>query len=131
MEPNSLYTADQLIAAADRLPDGELNEFVQQVIRLSATRRTPSLSARETELLKSIFADDSRADLERCQQLRNKRDAGNAITQELNELLSLSDRIEVIHAQRMAAIAELARLRGIGLSDMMTQLGVNLPENEL
>ena len=131
METPSLHTADQLIAAANRLPDIELNEFVRQVIRLNATRRTPSLSARETELLKSIFGESSREDLERGQQLRSKRDAGEATAQELNDLLPLSDRIEVIHAERMAAIAELARLRGIGLSEMMTQLGVNLPENEL
>jgi hypothetical protein len=130
MDSPALQTTDQLIAAAGRLPDVELNEFVRQVIRLSATRRTPSLSARETELLKVIFAESSNEDFERYHQLRNRRDTGELSTQELDEFLALSDRIEVLHAERMAAIAELARLRGIGLSEMMTQLGVNLPENE-
>jgi hypothetical protein len=130
MESPALHTADQLIAAAGLLPDIELDEFVRQVIRLSATRRTPSLSARETELLKVIFAESSNVDFGRYHQLCNKRDAGELSAQELEELLALSDRIEVVHAERMAAIAELARLRGVGLAEMMTQLGVDLPENE-
>jgi hypothetical protein len=44
----------------------------------------------------------------------------------LEELLALSDRIEVLHAERLAAIAELARLRQISLPEMMSQLGVRV-----
>ena len=128
MESTSLPTADQLIEAAGRLPDVELTEFVRQVVHLGATRRTPSLSARETELLQAIFAQSCKEDFGHYQELLAKRDAEGVSPEELDELLALSDRIEVLHADRMAAIAELARLRGIGLSEMMAQLGVNVPE---
>jgi hypothetical protein len=127
---SSLPTTDQLIEAAGRLPDGELNEFVRQVIHLGATRRAPALPARETELLQSIFAESCKEDVGRYQELIRKCQAESLSVAELEELRALSDRIEVVHAERMAAIAELARLRGVGLSDMMTQLGINPPEIE-
>jgi hypothetical protein len=131
MESTSPYTAGQLVEAAGRLPDVELNEFVRQVLRLDANRRAPSLPARETELLQAIFAESCQQDFERYQELLKKRDAQDVSSQELEELLSLSDQIEVVHARRMASIAEMARLRGISLLEMMTQLGVNVQENEI
>jgi hypothetical protein len=130
METPALYSADQLIEAAGRLPDVELNEFVRQVVQLGAARRTPSLSTRETELLQKVFAEESYESLERYQELLKKRDSNELSAEELSELLSLSDRMEVVHAERMSAIADLARLRGISLSETLAQLGVGVPETE-
>jgi hypothetical protein len=68
--------------------------------------------------------------MNRYQELLRKREAAQLSGAELEELLALSDRIEVLHAERMAAIAELARLRGISLSEMVSQLGAPVLEIE-
>jgi hypothetical protein len=130
MESSALYSTGQLIEAAGRLPDVELGEFVRQVVQLGAARRTPSLSPRETQWLQKVFAEESYESLERYQELLKKRDSSERSAEELSELLTFSDRMEVVHAERMSAIAELARLRGISLSEMLAQLGVGVPETE-
>jgi len=39
------------------------------------------------------------------------------------------NRAEELHAERMAAMVELAKLRGVSLPELMNQLGIRFPEN--
>jgi hypothetical protein len=43
---------------------------------------------------------------------------------------ALTDRLEVLHADRLAALAELARLRGVTLGEVMNQLGIRFPDHD-
>ena len=43
------------------------------------------------------------------------------------ELTRLTDRAEELHADRMAALVELAKYRGVSLAVLMDQLGIHFP----
>jgi len=119
-----------LLAAAERLSLPELERFVHQVIALQASRRAPHLSADETALLKRIYdtlPDDSKA---RLQRLITKREAEGLTIAEYEELTTLTDQLEALQAERLAALAELAQRRGTTLSGVMAQLGVHFPDHD-
>src|SRR5262245_8592187 len=119
-----------ILAAVERLSMPELERFVQQVLALHAARRAPHLSADETILLKRIYQtlpDDSKA---RLQRLITKREADGLTVAEYEALTTLTDQLEVLQADRLAALAELAQRRGTTLSDVMAQLGVHFPDHD-
>jgi hypothetical protein len=47
--------------------------------------------------------------------------------EEWRELAALTDRLELLHADRLTALAELAKLRGVTLDEVMNRLGIQLP----
>ena len=117
-------TTEQLLESVHRLPDDQLQEFTEQVLRLNASRRSPSLSTAESRLLKAINQPLSTDRLARYRELTGKRDAEILIADEHRELCGLSDWLEERNAERLGHVAELARLRGLSLSEMMDQLGL-------
>jgi hypothetical protein len=61
---------------------------------------------------------------ERYHRLIEKRRAETLTLEEQSELIQLSDRIEELNVERMAALAELARLRRKALPDLLHQLAI-------
>jgi hypothetical protein len=115
-------THDQLLEAADQLPGDELEQFARQVVQLAASRRYKSLPTREAELLRAIHSEPDPSRIERYRELHAQR---LGLSEEhAAELIALSDWLEEKHAERMKAVAELAQLRGVRLSEMMDQLGI-------
>jgi hypothetical protein len=53
-----------------------------------------------------------------------KRDAGTLSADEHRELCALGDWLEQRNAERLGHVADLARSRGVVLSEMMDQLGL-------
>ena len=120
----SMTTTDQLLQAVGKLPAEDLRQFVQRVIHLEATRRDAPLSATETELLRRINAELPAGKVMRYSELKAKRDSAALTAEETREFLQLSDWLEEAHAERIARVAELAKLRGASLSEVMQQLGL-------
>ena len=117
-------TTEQLLQSVCGLPDDQLQEFAEQVLRLNASRRSPSLTTSETELLKEINRRLPARQVARYRELVGKRDAGTLTTDEHRELCELSDWLEERNAERLGHVADLARLRGVALSEMMDRLGL-------
>lgn len=117
-------TTAQLLDAVHQLSSDELERFVGDVVRLEASRREPALSEQEAELLRRINAEPPPEKLARLRELRQRRHAGELADREQAEFVELSDWVEEVHAERMAHVAELARLRGVGLAETMQQLGI-------
>ena len=113
-----------LLESVRNLPNDQLQEFAEQVLRLSASRRSPSLSTSETEALKEIHRPLPADIVARYRELAGKRDAGTLVADEHRELCALSDWLEQRNAERLGHVADLARSRGVTLSDMMGQLGL-------
>lgn len=59
-----------------------------------------------------------------------RRREGSLTPEEVGELRSLGDEIEVMDAQRAEHLAKLARLRGVSLDEVMDSLGIRAPEDE-
>jgi hypothetical protein len=65
----------------------------------------------------------------RMRALIEKRDDETSATEEWQELLSLTDRLELLHADRLAALVELSKLRGVTLDEVMGQLGIQFTDH--
>ena len=87
-------------------------------------RHLAKIKKKETELLLKINQGLSQDNQGRYQLLINKRNEENLTEQEYQELLELSDQIEIHQTQRLEYLAQLARLRQISLTDLMTQLSI-------
>jgi hypothetical protein len=125
----SNLSTDQILSAMEHLSPAELEKLVPRVIALGAARRAPHLDPEESKLLARVNAGLP-ADLKsRLAVLQKKRDTGSLTDAEAEELLTLSDRVEQLHAERLEALADLAKLRGTTLTALMDQLGIRFPDN--
>jgi hypothetical protein len=121
---NIVVNAEGLLESARSLPNDQLEEFAVEVLRLAASRRSPSLSKSETETMKEIHRPLSPDSVARYQELVGKRDSSTLSADEHRELCALSDWLEQRNAQRLGHVADLARARGVTLGEMMQRLGL-------
>jgi len=122
-------TAEQIKAAVDNLSLGELEEVFDHVLAVQAEQKGPHLPAVESALLVRINRGLPEEFRLRLIILRKKREEGAISDAEYNELTGLNDRAEELHAERVAALVDLAKLRGISLPALMDQLGIRFPQN--
>lgn len=121
-------SANRLLEFVEQMTLPELDRFLSQVFVLRAQRKTPHLSAKESELLIKInqgLPADVRTKLNR---LVAKRRAGKLKSEEHHELLELIDRLENAEAKRVEALGELARWRGVSVETLMKELGIRPPK---
>src|SRR5438552_3762315 len=85
---------------------------------------SPSLPAREAELLLQIGEGPSESVWRRYHELSDRRDAEILTPQEHEELIGLSETIEAADVRRLEQMVELAKLRGVDLRTLRTQLGI-------
>jgi hypothetical protein len=120
-------STDQLLRAVERLPAQELATFVAQVVALRAQREAPHLSQSETKLLLKINQGLPAQRQRRFDELVAKRQAETITPEEMQELIQITDQIEQRDAQRLAALIELAHLRGTTLDALTATLGIAPP----
>jgi hypothetical protein len=117
----------ELLQAANQLNEPDLDQLVDQVLMLRAKRKANILSKAETELLLQINQGVP-ADLhQQYQALREKCNEGTLSNEEYELLLALSDRIEILAAERAGSLVKLAELRQITLTQLMNDLGIKAP----
>lgn len=121
-------TFEQLLQAVEHLSAEELKAFAARVNALRARQEAPRLSEDETTLLLRI----NRASLEPGSQARfdalvAKRQDETISAAELQELIELTELAEQHDAERLAALTDLARLRGTTIPALMSTLGINPP----
>jgi hypothetical protein len=120
-------SGDDLLDAARQLDPAAFGRFVAAVLDLRAERQAPRVPAAEADLLLRIntgLPDDLRR---RFDELAAKRRDETLTPDEHAELLRLTEDVERRQADRVAALTELARLRGVSLAAVMAQLGVRAP----
>jgi hypothetical protein len=117
-------SADDLLHAVEQLGPPELDQFVRQVLALKARRHSPGLGQAETDLLLRINRGLPPALHQRYGELIARRQGGVLSTEEREELLRLTDQVELLEAERAEALVQLAQLRGESLSDLLKQLGI-------
>lgn len=131
MEPAEQHlSTSQIIAAVEQLSSPELDEVASHVLALRAARRAPHVCKKETALLKRISQTLPEDLKTRLHVLMTKRDTTGLTEEEYSELASLTDRLEVLHADRVEALGTLAHHRGTTLDEVMYQLGVHFPDHD-
>jgi hypothetical protein len=90
-------------------------------------RKATILPSQEASLLVQINQGIPIDLHQRYHSLTEKRDAETPTPAEYEELLHLSDRIELLTAQRADALVKLATLRQVPLLQIMDDLGIQSP----
>jgi hemerythrin-like domain-containing protein len=122
-------SAQEILSAVSHLNLLELEQVFEHILALQAKRKAAHLSKEESALLSRANQGLSEDLSKRLTFLRAKREEEIISDQEYNELTKLTDQAEELHAGRMAALVELAKLRGVSLRMLMEQLGIHFPEN--
>ncbi len=114
---------ENLLNSLKQLTPNELNEVSKQTAVLRATHLAPSLPQAEAELLlkinEGIIPKEVRV---RCVALSQKSRQGDLTDEEVSELATLIDQIELLNAERIEYLAQLAILRRTTLQDLMNDL---------
>ena len=127
--PSSQLSTEQIISAVSHLSLPELEQVFDHVLALQAERKAAHLSAAESALLARINQGLPSTLRERIACLRAKRRDETITDAEYEELTRLTDWAEELHADRMAALVDLAKCRGVSLAVLMDQLGIHFPEH--
>jgi DNA-binding transcriptional regulator YbjK len=120
-------TLDELLNAANQLNETDLETLLNRLWLLHARRKASILPVQEASLLLQINQGLPTDLHQRYHILAEKRDSETLATQEYEELLQLSDRIEHLTAQRLEALINLATLRQVPLLQLMDDLGIQSP----
>jgi hypothetical protein len=127
--PSSQLSTEQILSAVSHLSLPELEQVFDHVLALQAERKAAHLSAAESALLARLNQGLPAALRERIACLRDKREDETITDAEYEELTRLTDRAEELHADRMAALVELAKCHGVSLAALMDQLRIHFPEH--
>ena len=122
--------AQVLMQGAAQMPITELERFVQQLNALIVQRKTTDTNYRQRFLLgkinETILSKDK---TERYQFLIYKHEFSMLSDAEYQELMQLTEEEETIRVQRLTYLVELAQLKGLSLSQLMENLGLNRSAN--
>ncbi len=117
--------ARTLFHEAERLDNRSLDTLITNIISLRVQRSTPKIQEEEALLLKKINKSLSSEQIERFQNLNDKRIEKGLLANENAELLVLLDKKERLNASRLKYITTLARIRNISVRELIKQLGIN------
>jgi preprotein translocase subunit SecA len=118
---------EQLVSSISQLETVELEQFVEQINLLLATRKISNLPQRETELLEQISQGLPEEIQHRYDELQLKLHNETIGAEEHEELLSLIDTVERSSVNRLKHLVELSQLRRVSLDELMSQLGIHHP----
>ena len=121
---NAELSLDQLVNAVTQLPQTEFEEFLHTINRIHPLHEEHRLSPRESELLLNINQGIPPDMQRRYDELIEKRDGRTLTSAEYEELLQLTDQVELLDAKRIEYLLELARLRKQPLAMLMNELGM-------
>ena len=127
--PSSQLSTEQIISAVSHLSLPELEQVFDHVLALQAEPKAAHVSAAESALLARINEGLPSALRERLAYLRARRQDESITDAEYEKLTQLTDRAEALHADRMAALVDLAKCRGVSLAALMDQLGIHFPKH--
>jgi hypothetical protein len=105
-------------------------QYIVQAVRSRLQQQNSAvhcLDAEQSRLLEEINRGLSQDEWNRYYALVAKRQTGVLSGDEFAELMAASHRIEELSARRMECLAELSRLRGTSLSELLDQLGIEPP----
>jgi hypothetical protein len=120
---------ESLLKAIEQLSPLELDQLVIEVLSLRERRGSARLTTAESDLMNRINQGLPESVRSRYDELIDRRRNELLTAEELDELLRLTSQVEQLEGNRLEALAELARLRGIGLTALMAELGIP-PHND-
>jgi len=121
-------TIEDLVEAAEQLPNDDLESLARRLLQINARRRFPNLSQRESELLDGIVQTATFNGQERYHQLNLDLESRSLTPGEQDELQELTRLSEAQTGRRLALLLELSQLRRVPISKLMKQLQIKTPD---
>jgi hypothetical protein len=127
VNPTVKTNSEQLLNDITQLDTPTLEHLLSQISSVLAQRKAPRLSRQESLLLQKINLGLPDKTQQRYDDLRAKLHSETITKDEYQELLTLTDEVELADANRLQALIELAQLRNVSLPEIMKQLGIRPP----
>ncbi len=119
-------TTEVVLNAIEQMATEDLEAVLSKTRIVWAERFAPHLSIQEEKLFSRIYTSFPSELRRRYDQLNKLRSAENLNDAQHQELIALSDNLEIQHADRLTALIELAELRNLTLPSLLESLGVPL-----
>lgn len=119
---------NELLKVVEQLEPLELEKITTKIISLKAKRKATNYSKQESEIILKINQGIPKNIQQHFNDLQTKRQTKTLNTEGQQELIELSKKIEQQDADRIKLIAQLAKLQGVTLNDVMKSLGITRPE---
>ena len=117
-----------LLGGFSEMPLKELEYFIRELNALAIRKRALDKGKRDKILLRKINETVlPEPIMERYLYLQEKMEVENLPDTEYQELLKLVTQEEKIRNKRFQYLLELSQLRGISLTELMNNLGLNIP----
>ncbi len=113
---------EQVLSAAEKMSEGDLDSFIGKILQIRGKRQAPNVPAAEADLLQKITHCIPKNTQARFNELVKQRQANKIDEASLQELCDLSDQIELLEADRIHHLAQLAQLRSTSIEDLIQQL---------
>lgn len=118
------HDLEQKLRATAFAAGENIDEYIVKLLEKNVQEKVLDPSSSATGLLQIINRGLSPEAWARFHILLQKRDTQVITTAELEELIDLTEAIEVAHAQRMEALVALATLQNKPLPVLMNELGI-------
>ena len=122
----SQISFQDLLKGVEQLEIKDLEEFVESVLKIRAKKVAPSLSNKESALLKKINKPLPKKLQERFEVLNQKRKEETLTSAEQKELINITKKFESLNVLRLKALADLYKIRQTPVRELMNQLGITL-----
>jgi len=123
-------SALDLLQAVQQLSQPELEQFIEQILQFKAQKNAANLTKQESDLLLKINQDLPIELQQQYKILIQKRDQETLTESEYEKLLESTDQLEKYQAQRLEYLTQLAQIRQISVSTLMTEMGVKPINND-
>ena len=120
---------EELLKAVGQLNGEELEKLMREVVSRRARLMAPSFSEKETMFLQNINKGFPQEMRKRFAELDRKRKAEKLMPLEQEELVKLTDRIEDFNAERTGFMAQLARLKGVSMTELVKEFELENTEH--
>jgi Glu-tRNA(Gln) amidotransferase subunit E-like FAD-binding protein len=118
------HDLEQKLRATASAAGENIDEYIVKLLEKNVQEKVLDPSSSATGLLQIINRGLSPEAWARFHNLLQKRDTQVITATELEELIDLTEAIEVAHAQRMEALVALATLQNKPLPVLMNELGI-------
>lgn len=120
-------SASDLLKGVEQLEKQDLEEFVHKVLEIRARRLVRNYKHEEVTLIEQAKIGLSEAEKLSLENFAAKSQEGTLSPNEREDYLALTEKMELLNNQRLAALGKLAQLRNVSLEAVMEQLGLNTP----
>jgi hypothetical protein len=123
-------SALDLLQAVQQLSQPELEQFIEEILQFKAQKNAANLTKQESDLLLKINQDLPIELQQQYKILTQKRDQETLTESEYEKLLESTDQLDKYQAQRLEYLTQLAQIRQISVSTLMTEMGVKPINND-